>query len=157
MRAVSLGMFLTLFWLALSGHFTPFLLGAGVLSVVVSVLAARRMGILDSEGHPIELFARAITYLPWLALEIVRSAWAVTRIILDPRLPISATMTRVRSSQHTGAGIAVYANSITLTPGTITMSLKGDLLTVHALTREGAIDLEHGAMDARVRAFEGGA
>jgi multicomponent Na+:H+ antiporter subunit E len=157
MRTLSLAVCLILFWLALSGHFTPFLLGAGVLSVIVSVLAAHRMGALDSEGHPIELFAGAITYVPWLVLEIVKSAWTVTLIILDPRLPTSATLTRVRASQRTGAGIAVYANSITLTPGTITMTVKGDVLTVHALTCEGAIDLEHGAMDARVRAVEGGA
>ncbi len=84
------------------------------------------------------------------------SAWAVTRIILDPRLPISPTMTRVRASQRTAAGIATYANSITLTPGTVTMTVKGNVLTVHALVRDGAMDLEQGGMDARVRTFEGG-
>lgn len=156
MRTLSLGVFLMLFWLALSGHFTPFLLGAGVVSVIVSVVMARRMGVLDSEGHPFELLARAGSYLPWLVLEIVKSAWAVTRIILDPRLPISPTMTRVRASQRTAAGIATYANSITLTPGTVTMTVKGNVLTVHALVRDGAMDLEQGGMDARVRTFEGG-
>lgn len=156
MRTVSLAILLMLFWLALSGHFTPFLVGAGLLSVSASVWIAHRMGVLDSEGHPTQLFPGVLTYYPWLVVEIVKSAWAVTRIILDPRLPISPTMTRVKASQRTAAGIATYANSITLTPGTVTTGVRGDELTVHALVREGAIDLEQGAMDARVTRFEGG-
>lgn len=155
MRTLSLAISLMLFWLALSGHFTPFLIGAGLLSVALSVWAAHRMGVLDSEGHPTQLIPGALTYFPWLAWEVVKSAWSVTRIILDPRLPISPTMTRVRASQRTAAGIATYANSITLTPGTVTVAVKGDELTVHALVRDGAIDLEQGTMDARVTVFEG--
>jgi multicomponent Na+:H+ antiporter subunit E len=87
--------------------------------------------------------------------EIAKSAWSVTRIILDPRLPISPTMTTVKASQRTAAGIVTYANSITLTPGTITVGVSGNALTVHALAREGALGLEAGEMDARVRRFEG--
>ena len=69
-------------------------------------------------------------------------AWAVTKIILHPSLPISPTMTVVRASQNTSAGIATYANSITLTPGTITVGVNGKELVVHALAVEGALDLE---------------
>lgn len=155
MRTLSLATILMLFWLALSGHFTPFLIGAGLLSVTFSIWCAQRMGVLDSEGHPSQLFPGALTYFPWLGWEIVKSAWSVTRIILDPRLPISPTMTRIRASQRTAAGVATYANSITLTPGTVTVAVKGDELTIHALVREGAIDLEQGGMDARVTVFEG--
>ena len=64
-------------------------------------------------------------------------------------------MTVVRASQRTTAGVATYANSITLTPGTITVRLRGNDLTVHALTSDGALDLEGGAMDRRVNRFEG--
>jgi multicomponent Na+:H+ antiporter subunit E len=66
-------------------------------------------------------------------------------------------MTVVNASQRTTAGIATYANSITLTPGTITTNVKANRLTVHALVRDGALDLEGGGMDARVKQFEGGA
>ena len=118
-------------------------------------MAARRMRALDAEGHPIELFRGAVTYFPWLAWEIVKSAWAVTKVVLHPRLPISPTLTVVTASQRTGAGIATYANSITLTPGTITMAVRGNELTVHALVGDGALDLEAGGMDRRVREFEG--
>lgn len=157
MRLLSLFATLLLFWLALSGHYTPFLMAAGAASAAVCVLAALRMGVADREGHPLHLFGRALTFFPWLVWEICKSAWAVTRIILHPRLPISPTMTGVTASQRTTVGIAIYANSITLTPGTITTAVRGDKLMVHALVREGAADLEGGGMDARVTRFEGGA
>jgi multicomponent Na+:H+ antiporter subunit E len=131
------------------------LLGAGAVSAVLCVLAAIRMRAADEEGHPVELFAGAITYYPWLIWEIGKSAWAVTKIILRPGLPISPTMTIVTASQRTTAGLATYANSITLTPGTITVGVHGKELTVHALVREGATDLESGGMDRRVSQFEG--
>ena len=154
-RIVSMAAFLFAFWVALSGHYTPFLLIAGVGSTLVCVLAALRMRTGDSEGHPVELLAGAVTYFPWLFREIAKSAWVVTKIILHPRLPISPTMTVVRAGQTTSAGVATFANSITLTPGTITVGVSGHDLTVHALVREGAIDLEGGAMNRRITRFEG--
>jgi multicomponent Na+:H+ antiporter subunit E len=155
MRAVSLAGFLLAFWLALSGHYTGFLIAIGVASATLCTLIAARMHIADGEGHPIHLVPAAFTYFPWLATEIAKSGWAVTKVILSPHLPISPTMTRVTAGQRTAAGVATYANSITLTPGTITVGVSGDLLTVHALVADGARDLENGRMNARVRRFEG--
>ena len=155
MRYLSLAGFLFAFWLALSGHYSPMLVAAGAASAVLCLLAAIRMRVVDAEGHPFHLFRGAVTYFPWLIREIVKSGWGVTKLILHPRLPISPTMTVVRASQRTRAAVATYANSITLTPGTITVAVKGNDLTVHALTREGALDLEAGAMDRRVSQFEG--
>lgn len=155
MRYISLTAFLYLFWLVLSGHYTPMLIVAGLVCSVLCLLAAIRVRTADEEGHPIEFFRGAITYLPWLTVEIGKSAWAVTKIILHPRLPISPTMTVVTATQRTAVGTATYANSITLTPGTITVAVDGDKLTVHALVTEGALDLEAGGMDRRVSQFEG--
>jgi multicomponent Na+:H+ antiporter subunit E len=155
MRYVSLAGFLFVFWLALSGHYTPMLITAGAVSAVLCTWVAVRMRTADDEGHPVELFKGAVTYIPWLIYEIFKAGWAVTKIVLHPRLPISPTMTVVRASQKTNAGIATYANSITLTPGTITVGVSGNDLTIHALAREGAIDLEGGGMDQRVSRFEG--
>jgi multicomponent Na+:H+ antiporter subunit E len=155
MRYFSLAAFLFVFWLALSGHYTPVLIGAGAVCSVLCVMAAIRLRAADAEGHPIELFRGALTYLPWLGWEIAKSAWTVTKIVLHPRPPISPTMTTVRASQKSTAGIATYANSITLTPGTITVGVDDNVLTVHALTRDGALDLEGGGMDRRVTRFEG--
>ena len=157
MRLASLAVVLFSLWLALSGHYTPFLLGAGAAAAVLCVVIAVRMGIADSEGHPVHLVRGALTYFPWLLREIAKSAWSVSKLILNPRLPISPTMTQVVATQKTTVGVASYANSITLTPGTITTGVKGNVLTVHALTLEGALDLERGGMDARVSRFEGNA
>lgn len=155
MQLVSLFIALYLFWLALSGYFKPFLLVAGMGSALACVVIAMRMGAADQEAHPHRLFARALTYFPWLVWEICKSDWAVTKIILTPKMPISPTMSKVVASQRTTVGIATYANSITLTPGTITTAVDGNVLTIHALVRDGAIDLESGGMDARVSQFEG--
>jgi len=155
MRYLSLVGFLFVFWLALSGHYTPLLVSVGAVCAVACVLAAIRMRVADAEGHPIELFWGAVTYFPWLIREIAKSAWGVTKIILHPSLPISPTMTVVWASQKSTAGVATYANSITLTPGTIAIECKDDEFLVHGLTRasaEGCIDSE---MDRRVRAMEG--
>jgi len=155
MRYLSLAGLLFAFWLALSGHYTPVLVTVGAVCAVACVFAAIHMRAADPEGHPIELFRGAITYFPWLFLEIAKSGWSVTKVILAPSLPISPTMTVVRASQKTPAGMATYANSITLTPGTITVGVSGDEFIVHALVRDGADDLEGGGMDRRVSQFEG--
>lgn len=155
MYAVSSALVLYVFWLLLSGYFTAFLMTAGAASAIAVVALARRMEIVDHEGHPIHLGWRALTYWPWLVIEIVKSAWDVSKVILDPRLPISPTLIRVKTSQKTEVGVVVYANSITLTPGTISVDVGHGEILVHALTREGAAGLQTGEMDKRVTVFEG--
>ena len=156
MRLISLATVLFAFWLLLSGHYTTLLIAIGLIAVIGTVLLARRMGVADEEGHPIHLLVGALSYWPWLALEIIKSTIAVSRLVLAPGLAVSPRLVKVRAGQKTPVGINIYANSITLTPGTITVDVKGDVLTVHALTRESAADLASGAMDARVRRLEGG-
>lgn len=154
LHLTSLGTVLFVFWLLLSGYFEPFLLAAGAGSAICVVLLARRMKIVDREGHPIQMIAAVVLYWPWLAKEIAKSAWGVSRIILDPRLPISPALVRFKPSQKTEVGLATHANSITLTPGTITVEAAQDEFLVHALTRaggEGVIDSE---MDRRVSKVE---
>lgn len=154
-RAISLAGTLLVFWLLLSGHYTPFVIGLGVASIVGVVLLAHRMDVIDQEGHPIHLGAGALWYWPWLLKEIVKSGWQVTRLILHPRLPIEPTMVRFRPSQRTQVGLATHANSITLTPGTVSVDVGAGEFLVHALTREGAEGVCSGDMDARVSRFEG--
>ncbi len=155
MRLISLFVVLLVFWLALSGHYTTFLISVGVLTSIGCLLVARKMDVTDSEGHPIEFLPNGLTYFPWLWWEICKSAWSVTKVVLDPELPISPTMTRVAATQKSTVGVNVYANSITLTPGTITTDVNGNVLTIHALVADGADDLEGGGMDDRVTRFEG--
>ncbi|HSE01206.1 MAG TPA: Na+/H+ antiporter subunit E [Burkholderiales bacterium] len=154
-HAVSSAVVLFTFWLLLSGHFTPFLVTMGALSAVAIVALGRRMEVIDREGHPIDMGWRVLGYWPWLMKEIVKSAWDVSRIIVDPRLPISPRLVRAKTSQKTAVGVVTYANSITLTPGTISVDVRAGEILVHALTRESAAGLLEGEMDRRVTRFEG--
>jgi multicomponent Na+:H+ antiporter subunit E len=139
------------FWLLLSGIYTPFLLGAGLAAAIAVAALARRMEVLDREGHPIHIaLAAAFGYWPWLAKEIAKAGWQVSRIILDPRLPISPTLVRFRPSQTSSVGLVTHANSITLTPGTITVEAGHEEFLVHALTREAAAGVVDSEMDRRV-------
>lgn len=155
-RLISAFLVLYLFWLVLSGHFTAFLLTAGAACAAAVVWFAQRMDVIDAEGHPVQLGWRILAYWAWLSKEIVKSAWDVSRIIVDPRLPISPSLVRFRPSQKTTVGLVIHANSITLTPGTISIDAEQGEFLVHALTQAGAEGLTTGDMDRRVSACEGG-
>jgi multicomponent Na+:H+ antiporter subunit E len=145
---------LSAFWRRLSGFFSPFLLPAGAGCAIVVVLFASRMRMLDDETLPMVFWRAIFVYWPWLVKEIVKSGWTVTRIVLDPRLPISPTLIRFTPSQRTAVGLATHANSITLTPGTITVEADPREFLVHALTRDGAAGCVDSEMDRRVRTLE---
>jgi len=153
--AASSALVLFIFWLLLSGHFTAFLMTAGAISAIAVVAFARRMNVVDREGHPIDLSWRAATFWPWLWVEIVKSAWDVSKIIVNPRLPISPNVFHTKASQKTTVGLVTFANSITLTPGTISIDVSPGDIEVHALTQEAAAGLASGEMDQRVTKFEG--
>ncbi len=74
----------------------------------------------------------------------------MARIVLSPRLPISPTLVELDAKPTTDAGRVLLGNSITLTPGTVTLDIYADRLLVHALTKEGAAALEEGEMNRRV-------
>lgn len=154
LHRIGLGVMLFLFWLLLSGHFTPFLVAAGLGSTIAVLAVCARMNILDREGQPLHLGARAVGYWLWLSWEMAKSAWDVTKVILAPRLKITPTLVEVRATQATELGRVIYANSITLTPGTISLEVEDAAIVVHALTREGANSLAEGDMDRRVTRLE---
>ena len=143
-------------WLALSGHFDPFLLSLGLLSAATVSFVSRRMGIIDAEGQPLELMPGLLRYAPWLAKEIVRACIDVAWRIVQPSLPIQPTIIRVPANQRTVTGRVSFANSITLTPGTISLDVLEKQIEVHALTAESAADLESGEMGKRVEHLETG-
>jgi len=152
----SLFVVLGLVWIGLSGHWEPLLLGLGLLSCVAVPALARRMRLADSEGAPIQLSLRAVAYTPWLLWQIFRANVDVALRILRPSLPIDPRVIRVKAGQRSDVARVVYANSITLTPGTVSLRVEGDEIEVHALTAEAAADLEAGAMDRRVSWMERG-
>jgi multicomponent Na+:H+ antiporter subunit E len=154
-HSISLFFSLYLFWLLLSGFFTPFLMTAGAGCALLVVWFARRMDVVDHEGHPIRLGPKALVYWIWLVKEIAKSGWSVSKIILSPQLPISPTLVRFKPSQTTDVGLVLHANSITLTPGTITIEAEAGEFLVHGLTRDGAEGCIDSDMDRRVLACEG--
>jgi multicomponent Na+:H+ antiporter subunit E len=156
LRTASLGVFLALLWLLLSGHFSePLLLALGAASVLLVVFIALRKEVTDPEGHPIHMILRLLLYWPWLVKEIVVANVDVAKAILRSPMAIDPTVFTVRGTQKSELARVIYANSITLTPGTVTVDLEEDLLTVHALTKAGLEGVESGQMNRRVTALEG--
>jgi len=152
----SLLLFAVLFgvWLLWSGHTERLMLGFGVFSCGLIVFLMRRMEGGDHSRVPLSAYARMLVYLPWLVWEIVKSNLHVARMVLTPGA-ISPRLVRTKASQKTDFGKVLYANSITLTPGTITLDLRGNQLLVHALTKDTADGLD-GTMDAKCAWVEGG-
>lgn len=154
-RLLVLTVSLTLVWALWSGHTEPMILGFGVGSIALTVWYSARMDRVDGAASVYPFGFRLIPYLPWLSWEVLKSNWDVAKIILSPSLPISPRLIRVRATQSTDMGIVTYANSITLTPGTITCDVRDGWFLVHALTAESAAGVESGEMDAKVTALEG--
>ncbi len=156
LRAFGLGAILVVFWLLLSGHYTPMLISLGVGSSALVVYLAMRMDVVDHGGVPLQLGGRFWLYLPWLMKEVFVANVAVAKIILHPKLPISPVTVMFHGSQKTDIGRFIYANSITLTPGTITTGCDGQDFEIHALTDAHVDGREEDEMDRRVTWVEQG-
>ena len=91
----------------------------------------------------------------WLGREIIISSLAVTRAVLDPRMPISPCVIEIRASSEHPFDQVILGNSITLTPGTLSLDVYKGVIKVHALTEASAKDLASGEMDRRVTGLRG--
>jgi len=148
---------LAIAWLLLSGEYTlhePLIAAFGLLSCVSVWWLWRRMGAESGPQGERTLGLKVLTYLPYLVIEIVKSNLTVAGIILNPKLPIAPRVIKVRASQRGEAARVLYANSITLTPGTLSCEMKDDTIWVHALDEALAESLRDGEMDRRVSALE---
>ena len=139
----------------MSGIFEPLSLILGVFSCALVVAIAVRMDVIDHEAVPVHLTFKVLMYWPWLLWEIVKANIDVTKRVLG-FADISPTMVRIKATQKTDLGIVIFANSITLTPGTISIDVDEEgYILVHALSRDGTEGLEGGDMDRRVTELEG--
>jgi multicomponent Na+:H+ antiporter subunit E len=154
---ISLGIVLLAIWLLWSGVYHTLTIAFGVISCFGVALIASRLGLVDREGHPIHLALGLVTYVPWLLWAIVKANIDVAWRILRPTMPISPRLIEVSAGQSSDLGRVIYANSITLTPGTVSVEMDGGKILVHALTKEAADDVESGDMDRRVTKLEGAA
>lgn len=145
-------------WLLMSGLYKPLVMGLGAISVLLAVYIANRMDKADDNNQlkfSIGVFS-TIKYLFWLLAEIAKSNWAVTKAVFAPEKTIKQNLFSIPVSCKSEIGQVVYANSITLTPGTITVETEGEHFIVHALSYSDD-DIDALAdMDARVRAIETG-
>lgn len=122
--------------MVLSGYFKPLLLSLGVISIVLTIWIARRMRILDGETAPYMTIPQTLVYFTWLFKEIIKANIAVVRAVLSPDMAVSPTLTRIPTPQKTDIGKVMFANSITLTPGTVSVDIQDDHILVHALLSE---------------------
>ncbi len=155
MRYVIAYCVLFVMWLLLSGIYTPLLLTFGAAAALVVVLLMRRMDRVDGRALDYTFGLRPLAYLPWLLWEIVKANLHVAKVVLTPRLPVRQRLVRVKGAQRTEFAQVVYGNSITLTPGTITLDIRDGTFLVHALTDEAADGLLEGAMDRKAAWLEG--
>ncbi|MEJ2420021.1 MAG: Na+/H+ antiporter subunit E [Exilibacterium sp.] len=150
----SLSALLSLLWLLNSGHYTPTLLAFGVASIALVVWLSYRMAIVDSESLPFHLILRLPPYYGWLIKKLIYSNIDVVTRIWRGNKSITPCVATLDIDQHTDMGRVIYANSITLTPGTITLDLTDTSVTVHSLTKNGLDELIQGEMNNRVSALE---
>jgi multicomponent Na+:H+ antiporter subunit E len=156
LRLLVLTLFMGVFWYILSGHTEPLIIGFAVVSIAIVLVVASRMRVVDREGFPYQIVFRAISYSVWLGVQILLSSVAVAKLIVSPKLSISPRMIEVPCGQASDLGRAIYANSITATPGTVTINVWQDRMVVHALNAASADDLATGEMERRVRHVEEG-
>lgn len=142
---------LYMFWVILSGHLTALLLGLGAASVLLVIWFLRRMDAVDGEVSFMRPSLGLLGYLLWLFWAVVKANNDVVKRIWAPHLPISPNWSTVDTEIATPLKKTLYANSITLTPGTLTTNAREDHLIVHCLTEENRDDLRAGEMENRIR------
>lgn len=150
-RVLLLGALLVVGWLLWSGLYKPLLLGLGVVSCLLTLYVIRRMGYFENDTYAFHYQRGMTLFWLWLGIEVVRSSLEVARIVLRPRLQVEPKTVTIDASDLSLVGRALLGNAITLTPGTLTMDVDRGQLLVHALTEQGAQQIQQGEMLRRVR------
>lgn len=155
MRSIAFFIVLFAVWLLLSGVYTPMIIGLGFASSLLVVIIIRRMDAQDEDKVTLHLSPIRLTrYIIWLMVEIARANWAVTKTILSRKMNIRQHMFTVPYTQKTDLAQVIFANSITLTPGTITVETEEGQFLVHAVSYSDDDPAAIADMDARVTACE---
>jgi len=133
--AYLLGIFLAIvaFWVGNSGHYPPLMIGFLAISVAITLFLCARLNIIDREGAPYVRLAGFLAYYPWLFWEVVKSNWVIIKACLRADLDINPALVKVKTVCKSDLAKVTFANSITMTPGTVTVEIEGDKLLVHGL------------------------
>ncbi|GHA17671.1 cation transporter [Arenicella chitinivorans] len=141
---------LAIFWLLLSGIIEPLMLFFGVASVIIVLIALVRMDAVDKEPKAIGTGIPFLRYIPWLIGQITLSSLEVTKMVWGAPEKVSPTLATLDASDVPEDCRALYANSITLTPGTLSVDLEDGDVTVHALRQTSIDELKEGHMKNKI-------
>lgn len=143
-------------WVLLSGKWDAFHLGTGAILAFAVAWIHFRLPSLESGNQPLLNLIRLPGYLLWLLWQMLLSAYTVAKVILFPKkCPPDPRLIAFDSPQPSLVHGVLFANSITLTPGTLTLDYQDDRYLVHALTEATAGDLLTGTMAEKVARLGG--
>jgi len=142
-------------WLALSGIYKPLLIALGIASAILVVYLSARMRVVGTGAHRPSLYLRLPIYALWLFGQIILANGAVAYRIVHPRLPIQPQYLRIKLAGDTPLFHLIHANSITLTPGTISAHIEDGFIQIHALSDANIRELLSERMANKVLWLEG--
>lgn len=141
---------LSVFWLLLSGYIQPLLLTFGAVSVAIVLVVLKRMDAVDQEPKHTGAGYQTIRYFMWLLGQIALSSVHVTKLIWGSSKQVSPALAKIPVANIPPQNRVLYANSITLTPGTLSVDLKNGEITVHALQESSIAELKQGQMEKKI-------
>jgi multicomponent Na+:H+ antiporter subunit E len=141
---------LFLLWVILSGKLDAFHLAVGAMVVAMVIWQKRGLPALQAADLPRLRYGRLLPYGVWLLWQMLLSAVQVAQVIIHPRRHLNPQLIQFRCEQPSVIAGVILANSITLTPGTLTIELQDNRFVVHALTTRTAGDVLRGDMARRV-------
>lgn len=138
-----------LFWIIIAGiGGTKIFLFLSIISIIVSFLCAKYLNLLPKKSYKIFNF---VLYIFWLLKEIAQSSLYVTKLIWSIKPNIKPTIVEINTNLNELGKIVIYANSITLTPGTLSIDIIDNKILVHSLTTKGLRDLLSGSMEKKLQ------
>ncbi len=152
----SVASFLALFatWVTLSGHYSPYFLVSGAACSAFTAWLMKRLQVFGEGAWPLDPLRLVAIYLPWLVWQVLKANVDVARRVWSPRVGIEPQLVRVPCRLQTEAGLALLANSITLTPGTVTIAIEDNALVVHSLSDRATEAVLRPEMQDRIASME---
>ncbi len=144
------------FWILLSGEFTFILITSGIVSSLIAAYLSHDLfiGKADMKTEAGRVF-RFFRYLPWLLWQIILCNLEIAYLVLSPGLKVDPQIIRFKPDLKTDLGIVTLANSITLTPGTVTVEASREEFVIHAIWHKSAEGIIDGEMQRKVKKIEG--
>ena len=146
---------LMIFWVIMSGYLDVLHIGFGVVSVTGVLLFNYRLQNHRFSGEDVDVlrslrFSRSVYYFLWLILQVIVAGFHMARLIVSPSMPIKPAVVRFKADLPSDQAKMILGNSITLTPGTLTVDIEGDQFLIHALDTTSYESLQNDKMPREV-------